>query len=384
MGHTACSVTLPSGVATPPSTAPARDLSTRTVLSTIAAKANIVAQPVEHSTATVTSASVSAALVVGTTTGSTPTTLALTFTSSVPLAVGDKLQLYLNSWTVAGTTAPTTTFCGSTTFTTATGGSGTANAHINFTVATLNAASDTWGGTTNTARSSWNLGPGTNCTIHTATAAASTPATAQAANSNTRSLAVHLSGGPSIAPTTIATSTATTAAASSSNSTSTCTYGATSTCATRISQSIVISSLTVAAYTGNLKSTYECSYAKMISATFCTATTGAVSYLSGVQVTSSAAARRAATISFVTDVETSVMTAAAAQTAVASGVTAANLVTTMTAMNTATGWSVTVPTAADVTVNTAAFTGAATSSAAVVIPSAIMVLLGSLISLFWN
>merc|ERR1711998_404418 len=115
---------------------------------------------------------------------------------------------------------------------------------------------------------------------------------------------------------TIATSTATTAAASSSNSTSTCTYGATSTCATRISQSIVISSLTVAAYTGNLKATYECSYAKMVSATWCTATTGAVSYLSGVQVTSSAAARRAATISFVMDVETSVMTAAAVQTAV--------------------------------------------------------------------
>merc|ERR1712146_547940 len=184
-------------------------------------------------------------------------------------------------------------------------------------------------------------------------------------------------------PTTIATSTATTAA-SSSSSNSTCTYGATSTCATRISQSIVISSLTVAAYTGNLKATYECSYAKMVSATWCTATTGAVSYLAGVQVTSTAAARRAATISFVMDVETSVMTAATVQTAVASGVTAANLITQMTAINTATGWSVTVPTAGDVTVNTAAFTGAATSSAAVAIPSAIMVLLGSLISLFWN
>merc|ERR1712146_605276 len=146
-------------------------------------------------------------------------------------------------------------------------------------------------------------------------------------------------------PTTIATSTATTAA-SSNSTTSTCTYGATSTCATRITQSIVISSLTVAAYTGNLKSTYECSYAKMVSATWCTATTGAVSYLSGVQVTSSAAARRAATISFVMDVETSVMTAAAVQTAVASGVTAANLITQMTAINTATGWSVTVPAAA--------------------------------------
>merc|ERR1711990_277186 len=173
-----------------------------------------------------------------------------------------------------------------------------------------------------------------------------------------------------------------TAPAAAPNASTTCTYGATTTCATRNSQSIVISSLAVADYIGNLKATYECSYAKMVSATWCTATTGAVTYLSGVQVTSTAAARRAATITFVMDVETSVMTAAAVQTAVQSGVTAANLVTQMTAINTATGWSVTVPTAADVTVNTAAFTGAATSSAAVVIPSAIMVLLGSLISLF--
>jgi len=174
-------------------------------------------------------------------------------------------------------------------------------------------------------------------------------------------------------------------ASSNGNSTSTaCTYGATSTCATRVSQSIVISSLAVADYTGNLKSTYECSYAKMVSATWCTATTGAVTYLSGVQVASTAAARRAATITFVMDVETSVMTAAAVQTAVQSGVTAANLVTQMTAMNIATGWGVTVPAAGDITVNTATFSGAATSSAAVAIPSAIMVLLGSLISLFWN
>merc|ERR1712205_27734 len=109
---------------------------------------------------------------------------------------------------------------------------------------------------------------------------------------------------------------------------------------------------------GNLKSTYECSYAKMVSATWCTATTGAVTYLSGVQVASTAAARRAATITFVMDVETSGMTAAAVQTAVQSGVTAANLVTQMTAMNIATGWGVTVPAAGDITANTATFSGA--------------------------
>jgi hypothetical protein len=153
-----------------------------------------------------------------------------------------------------------------------------------------------------------------------------------------------------------------------------CTYGATSTCATRVTQTVTISSLTAAAYTGNTKSTYECGYAQTVTSTWCTATSGTVTYLSGVQISSSAA-RRAATITFVMDVETTVMTAANVQTAVASGVTASALVAKMTAINTATGWSVTVPAEADITVNTAAFAGAA-SGAGALVPSALAALAG--------
>jgi hypothetical protein len=159
-----------------------------------------------------------------------------------------------------------------------------------------------------------------------------------------------------------------------SNATS-CTYGATSTCATRVTQSLVISSLTVAAYTGNTKAVYECGYTKSVTSTWCTATTGAVTYLSGVQISSTAAARRAATLTFVLDVETSVMTAANVQTAVAAGVTASNLVDQMTAIATASGWSVTVPALADITVNTATFAGAA-SGAGALVPSALAALAG--------
>lgn len=158
-------------------------------------------------------------------------------------------------------------------------------------------------------------------------------------------------------------------------SNTTCTYGATSTCATRVTQAVTISSLTASDYTGNLKSTYECGYAKSVTSTWCTATSGTVTYLSGVQISSSAAARRAATITFVMDVETTVMTASAVQTAVASGVTASALVSQMTAINTATGWSVTVPAEADITVATAAFAGAA-SGAGALVPSALAALAG--------
>merc|ERR1719502_2205480 len=286
----------------------------------------------------------------------------LSFGLNVPMQIGDQLMVALPGWAFTNLasgfmTAPTTQWCGSSTFTAYGVNGAQSHGGTSFVMLTLATASlfDF-------------AAPNSTYACHvtlasSATSTATTLATAQAANLATRIMSAILAAGTNINGTAIAVSSATSAAASSNSTTSTCTYSATSTCATRITQSIVISSLTVAAYTGNLKSTYECSYAKMVSATWCTATTGAVSYLSGVQVTSSAAAL---------------------QTAVASGVTAANLVTTMTAMNTATGWAVAVPAAADITVNTAAFTGAATSSAAVVIPSAIMVLLGSLISLFLN
>jgi len=99
---------------------------------------------------------------------------------------------------------------------------------------------------------------------------------------------------------------------------------------------------------------------------------------------SSSAARRAATVTFVLDVETGVMSASSVQTSVANGVTANNLITQMNAIVTATNWNVTVPTAADVTVATATFAGAATSSATMAIPSALVVLLSIVMHLFGN
>jgi hypothetical protein len=175
------------------------------------------------------------------------------------------------------------------------------------------------------------------------------------------------------------------ASAGASNTQATnCSYGESSTCATRVTQVIVISSLTVAAYVTNTKSTYECAYAKMVSNSWCTPTTGATAYRAGVKVASLAAARRSATITFTMDVENDVMVAALVQTAVRENVSGANLITQLTAVNAATTWGVTLPALADIDVQTPTFTGAATSSAAVVIPSALMVLLGSLISLFWN
>jgi hypothetical protein len=229
---------------------------------------------------------------------------------------------------------------------------------------------------------------GHNCTL-TWASGATTPSTAQAANLATRKLAAIIAAGADIANTTIATSTATTAAptptpTSGGNST-TCTYSSASTCATRVTQSVVVSSLTAANYIGNLKKIYECGYAQVVRSDFCTTSSGVTTIKTGVQVTSTAAARRAATITFVMDVETGVMETALLQTAIQDGVTATALVSKMTTIRTSTGWSaVTLPAVADLTVNTAAFTGAATSSAAVVIPSALMVLLGSFISLFWN
>jgi len=83
------------------------------------------------------------------------------------------------------------------------------------------------------------------------------------------------------------------------------------------------------------------------------------------------------------DVETDVLGASAVRTAVQDGISADKLRTEMSNVNSGTGWTVTVPAQSEITVRTATYQGAA-SSAAVVIPSAIMVLLGSLISLFWN
>jgi len=391
---TACTITIPSTMLTQVATATqslsiaqAQNWASRTAdLTNIAATtSDPAAAAITISTPTVASAAFASnsALVVATTTGSTATSLALTFDSNIPLAIGDYVMLTLPDWGVSGTTAPTAVGCGTSTFTTLTGNSGTATAYAQFSVATAVLATATY--------EAHHYTMGHNCTL-TWASGATTPPTAQAANLATRKLAAIIAAGADIANTTIATSTATTAAptptptpTSGGNSTSTCTYGSGSTCATRVTQSVEVSSLTAANYIGNLKKVYECGYAQVVQSNFCTVALGVTTIKTGVQVTSTAAARRAATITFVMDVETDVMATAALQTAVREGVTATALVNKMTVIKTSTGWSTLVlPSVADLTVSTAVLSGAATSSAAVVIPSALMVLLGSFISLFWN
>merc|ERR1712130_953604 len=114
------------------------------------------------------------------------------------------------------------------------------------------------------------------------------------------------------------------------------------------------------------KSNCECAYANTVEAattpTWCVATTSAYTYKSGV-VMSSSAARRAAKVTFILKVKSSVKTNSQLQTMVAANSNAANFATALTAVNTASNKTV-APGAA--TVAAATFTG---SSASTLLPS---------------
>merc|ERR1712125_196487 len=138
---------------------------------------------------------------------------------------------------------------------------------------------------------------------------------------------------------------------------------------TTVTQVYTFADLTVAAYTGDMKSNCECAYANTIEAattpTWCVATTSAYTYKSGVAMSSSAAARRAAKVTFVLKVKSSVKSTSQLQTMVASGSTAAAFATALTAVNTASNYTAAPGTA---TVATATFTGGS-SSASALLPS---------------
>merc|ERR1711871_630780 len=192
---TACTITIPSTmmkqVATTTqalSVAQAQNLDTRLVaLENPAAIAAGTSTPITHSTPTVAAAALSnLALVVATTTGSTATALSLTFDSNIPLAIGDYVMMTLPDWGVSGTTAPTAVGCGTSTFTTVTGMSGTATAYVQFSVATALLDTVTY--------LSEGHSMGHNCTL-TWASGATTPAAAQAANLNTRKLSAVIAAG---------------------------------------------------------------------------------------------------------------------------------------------------------------------------------------------
>merc|ERR1712188_341180 len=87
----------------------------------------------------------------------------------------------------------------------------------------------------------------------------------------------------------------------------------------------------------------ECAYANTVEGastpTWCVATTSAYTYKSGVTMSSTAAARRAAKVTFVLKVKSSVKTTSQLQTLVASGSTAAAFATALTAVNTASNYT---------------------------------------------
>jgi len=158
-------------------------------------------------------------------------------------------------------------------------------------------------------------------------------------------------------------------ASSASANTTTASAAAATGTETTVTQEYTFASITAAQYTGDMKSNCECAYANTVEAattpTWCVATTSAYTYKSGVTMSSSAAARRAAKVTFVLKVKSSVKTTSQLQTLVASGSTAAAFATALTAVNTASNYTAAPGTA---TVATATFTGGS-SSASTLLPS---------------
>merc|ERR1712093_336989 len=139
---------------------------------------------------------------------------------------------------------------------------------------------------------------------------------------------------------------------------------------TTVTQVYTFASLTVAAYTGKMKSNCECAYANTVEGastpTWCVASASAYTYKSGVATSSTVAARRSAKVTFVLKVKSSVKSTAQLQTLVASGSTATAFATALAAVNTASNYTAAPGTA---TVATATFTGGSSSASSTLLPS---------------
>jgi len=158
----------------------------------IAAMADVPATAILTSTATAAPAFTQTVLVIAEPYTDTAGPVSVSFKLSAPLAINDAVILTLPEWALTGSAAPTTSGCGTTTFTTAVAASGQANAAITFTAATDELAASTL------------------CTIITATATAIAPATEQLANLDTRTLVATLASATNVPATAILTSPSTT------------------------------------------------------------------------------------------------------------------------------------------------------------------------------
>jgi len=373
---TGCTITMPSTVLKVGGTAVEQNSASYLVdLSDVGAETTGATQSsIVTSTPTVASAALSnLALVVATTTGSTATSLSLTFDSNIPLAVGDYVMMTLPDWGVSGTTAPTAVGCGTSTFTTVTGMSGTATAYVQFSVATALLDTVTY--------LSHDYSMGHNCTL-TWASGATTPAAAQAANLNTRKLSAVIAAGADITNTSITTSTATTAApapAPAGNGTGTG-GGTTSGTFSTATTTITFSGYTYAAGAAaniNFGNVVGCAYAKTVSdattslnSDMCTASAGPTfTYLTGSSTTNtvSAARRTGSSVAVALKVYHSLLSQTAAEAAVTQvGTTVATINAAVAAINAAAGtnFSTAQLTASGMTAATWTH-----SSASVVVPS---------------
>jgi len=172
---------------------------------------------------------------------------------------------------------------------------------------------------------------------------------------------------------------ASSSAAAGGNSTATGSASAASTTSSKVTQVYTFASLTPAAYTGNTKGNIECAYTCTVEgATTCSwcvakATSPYRDYKTGISITSSAAARRSAKVTFVMSVATSLKSLSALKTLVAANSNSANFAAELTKVNTASGLNITMPGTA--TVAAATFT---TSSGSTLLPSML-----ALVSALW-
>merc|ERR1712086_956116 len=89
-----------------------------------------------------------------------------------------------------------------------------------------------------------------------------------------------------------------------------CKYGTKSTCATRVDQGTFVNGLSLGAYKGDLKSVYQCAYARTFKTGFCVPTKGKTKYASAIAITSSAGSNGTdVAVSFTLDIEVSFLNA---------------------------------------------------------------------------
>jgi len=155
----------------------------------------IAATPIPTSTQTARAAFSASSLTIATAYAGAASTIAFAFSCTAALAVNDEITLKLPTWTLAGTAAPATSGCGTSSFTTAVLHTGQNDASLVFTVATAALVAETA------------------CTITTTSATTKVAAAAQIVDDTVRTMAAKIAATNDVLAISITTSTATPRAA---------------------------------------------------------------------------------------------------------------------------------------------------------------------------